>query len=108
MTTLLDMVVGNDTKTKEYITEAKRFDLIFKKCDINISTDVYLSKDKTVYMPLGSIKNLGKETINAILEIRKNGPFMDYYDFMKRVYKSKVNTKAISVFNVVNSKYIIL
>ena len=72
MTTLLDMVVGNDTKTKEYITEAKRFDLIFKKCDINISTDVYLSKDKTVYMPLGSIKNLGKETINAILEIRKN------------------------------------
>ena len=95
MTTLLDMVVGNDTKTKEYITEAKRFDLIFKKCDINISTDVYLSKDKTVYMPLGSIKNLGKETINAILEIRKNGPFMDYYDFMKRVYKSKVNTKAI-------------
>ena len=95
MTTLLDMVVGNDTKTKEYITEAKRFDLIFKKCDINISTDVYLSKDKTVYMPLGSIKNLGKETINAILEIRKNGPFMDYYDFMKRVCKSKVNTKAI-------------
>ena len=95
MTTLLDMVVGNDTKTKEYITEAKRFDLIFKKCDINISTDVYLSKDKTVYMPLGSIKNLGKETINAILEIRKNGPFMDYYDFMKRVYKSKVNTKTI-------------
>ena len=95
MTTLLDMVVGNDTKTKEYITEAKRFDLIFKKCNINISTDVYLSKDKTIYMPLGSIKNLGRETVNAILEIRKNAPFLDYYDFMKRVYKSKVNTKAI-------------
>lgn len=61
---------------------------------INTSTDEYTSKGKGVFMPLGSVKYLGQSGVDAILEARKDGPFVSMEDFVKRVPKRKVNKRA--------------
>lgn len=95
MTTLLDMVIGNEYKTKEYMTEAKRYDLEFMPANINKSIEVYVVNNNKITLPLTAIKNLGKEAVNAILIEREKGMFKDYQDFIKRCYSSKVNIKSI-------------
>lgn len=95
MTTLLDMVIGNEIKTNEYITEAKKYNLVFQGANINISTETYKINENVIILPLTSIKNVGKEAVNSILLEREKGIFKDYQDFIKRTYNSKVNIKVI-------------
>ncbi|MCI9281367.1 MAG: DNA polymerase III subunit alpha [Bacilli bacterium] len=96
ITNLLNMSMGSIIKTKEYIDEARKKDIIILKPNINISTNEYLIKDNSLLLPLSSIKNLG---INASTEILKerdnNGNFKDYIDFVTRVYGKSVNKKTI-------------
>jgi len=95
MTTELDMVIGSEIKTKEYIDEARTYGLELDLININESTDKYKVKNKKIILPLSIIKNIGKETVTNILKERENGPFKDYFDFLKRTYKSKTNIKAL-------------
>ena len=96
ITNLLNMSMGSIIKTKEYIDEARKKDIIILKPNINISTNEYIIKDNSLLLPLSSIKNLG---INASTEILKerdnNGNFKDYIDFVTRVYGKSVNKKTI-------------
>lgn len=91
---LLDESIGSETKTKEYINEAKKLGLNFNLPDINISTDKYVSKSDKLYLPITSIKNIGKESTNFILNEREKGLFTSYIDFIKRTYKG-VNSKVV-------------
>ncbi len=95
MTTELDMVIGSSVKTKEYIDEARRFNLNVYGVDINLSIEHYIVKEGKILLPLSVIKNIGKETVSHIIEERKNGLFKDYFDFLRRTYSSKTNSKAI-------------
>lgn len=95
MITELDMVIGSDVKTKEYIDEARRFNLNVYGVDINESTDKYKLKNKEIVLPLTVIKGLGKEAVSNILNEREKGNFQDYFDFIKRIYSPKTNIKAI-------------
>lgn len=91
----LNIVIGSDTKTKEYIDESRRFNLKLEGVNINESSDQYILKNQKIIVPLNLIKNIGKETVNHILKERENGKFLDYFDFLKRVYSSKTNIKAL-------------
>ena len=92
MTTILDMVTHDEVKTNLYINEAKKFKLDFIFADINKSSDIYIIIDKTIYLPFTTIKNVGKESVNAILKERENGEFTSFIDFFKRMFKRvKVN-----------------
>lgn len=95
MITELDMVIGSDVKTKEYIDEARRFKLEVYGVDINESADKYRLKDEKIVIPLTAIKGLGKETVTNVLNEREKSTFKDYFDFIKRTYGGKTNTKAI-------------
>lgn len=95
MTTELDMVIGSDIKTKEYIDEARTYNLEIEPVNINESIDTYKVKDKKIILPLTIIKNIGKETVINILSERESGPFKDFFDFLKRTYNSKTNTKSL-------------
>lgn len=93
---LLNMSMGSIIKTKEYIDEARKKDIHILKPDINSSTDVYIIKDQALLLPLSSIKNLGTNASNSILEERNiNGEFKDYLDFVGRVYGKSVNKKTL-------------
>ena len=95
MVTLLNMVVGSDVKTKEYIDESKTNNLKINSVNINISSDHYIVHNNEIYLPLTVIKNIGKEAVNHILNTRNEGEFTDYYDFIRRTYSNKVNVKII-------------
>ncbi len=97
ITNLLNMSIGIETKTKEYIIEAKNKGIKIIKPDINMSTNAYLIKDNSLVLPLLTIKNLGESSTNLILEERtKNCLFKDYYDFLIRVSKL-INKKALTM-----------
>ena len=92
---LLNMSIGSDIKTKEYLVEAKKKNIRIFKPNINVSTDSYLIKDNCLLLPLNSIHNVGASSVKDILEERKNGIFKDYFDFIVRMYGKSVNRKTI-------------
>lgn len=44
---------------------------------------------------LGAVKGSGQSAIEAIVTARKNGPFIDLFDFAKRVDKRQINRRTI-------------
>ncbi len=88
---LLNMSIGSEEKTKEYILMAKRQVLEFLPVNINNSTNQYIVKDGKILFPINVIKNIGTNTINALLKEREKGEFKDFCDFVARTYNLGVN-----------------
>ena len=96
ITNLLNMSLGSEVKTKEYLDEAKIKGLTIEAPDINISTLEYMTQDNIIRLPLNAIKNLGSAASNAIFEERvTNGEYKDFFDFLARTYGKSVNKKTI-------------
>lgn len=96
ITNLLNMSLGSEIKTKEYIDEAKAKGIKILKPDINLASSTYKVKDNSLMIPLGSIKNLGSTASTAILEERAaNGKYKDYLDFIARIYGKSNNKKTL-------------
>ena len=93
---LLNMSIGSDIKTKEYIDEAKFKDIRVFKPNINISIDQYVIKDKALLLPLNAIHNVGGSAVAEIIKERNdNGRFTDFYNFVARTYGKSVNKKTL-------------
>ena len=95
MATLLNMSIGADIKTKDYIDEVKKYDVKIYKPSINVSRSEYLIKDKALLLPLTLIHGVGMESYKAIALERKNGPFSDFFNFVCRCYGKSVNRGTI-------------
>ncbi len=91
---LLNMHIGS-IKTKDYIYECKINHIEILKPDINKSGKEYVVEENGIRFPLSNIKNLGINAVNQIIEERKNGPFLDIYDFIKRCYGKSINIKTL-------------
>ncbi|MDO9629683.1 MAG: DNA polymerase III subunit alpha [Acholeplasmataceae bacterium] len=97
MTILLSSVTGNDGLTKDYLNELKKHQIKILPPDINISTDQYIYLNKTIYMPLLSIKSIGRLSVQKIISERTaNGLFKDYQDFKLRM-KKEINDKNLEM-----------
>lgn len=95
---LLNMSIGSDIKTKEYIDEAKLKDIKVYKPSINVSMDHYVIKDKALLLPLNAIHNVGGSAVTEIIKERnENGRFTDFFNFVSRTYGKSVNKKTIEV-----------
>ena len=92
---LLNTNIGGEVKTKEYIDEAKRSGISILKPDINLSSDAYNRESDGIRLPLRVIKGVGIAASDAILKIRGDKPFADYYDFVARCYGTNVNKKTL-------------
>jgi len=93
---LLNMSIGSDIKTKEYIDEARKKNIKIFKPNINISKNYYLIKDNALLLPLNAIHNVGVSAVEDIIEEReKNGKYKDFLDFVARIYGKSVNKKTI-------------
>ena len=84
--TLLNDNLSSNKKTKEYIDILKNNDINVIKPSINQSEDKYIFNDGII-MPLTSIKNITKD---IALEISKNAPYNDFYDFISSIYHLKL------------------
>ncbi len=97
MKNLLSMVIGSTVKTKEYIYDCKSNNVLIYSPSINKSANNYLIYEDGIIYPLSAIKNISINAINLIIEERKNGQYIDIFDFVKRVYGKVVNQNIIEV-----------
>ncbi|MGM9834666.1 MAG: DNA polymerase III subunit alpha [Bacilli bacterium] len=93
---LLNMSIGSEVKTKEYIVEAKKKGVKIFRPDINKSQNEYLVNSNNLLLPFTVIKNVGSSACEYIvLERNKNGEYIDFYDFVSRTYGKSVNRKTL-------------
>ncbi len=95
ISSLLNINMGSEVKTKEHIMEAKKKDISILKPDINTSELKFKIVNYNILMPLTSIKNVGVASCEAIMIEREKGLFKDYLDFVARCYGKSVNKKII-------------
>ena len=88
---LLSSVIGSETKTKEYIDEARRLNIKILPPNIKRSTSYYTVEKEGIRFPLSNIKNVGVVTCNDILERRDE--YRDIYDCFSKIVSKNVNKK---------------
>ena len=88
---LLNSVISDTTKTKEYMYEIKKYDLSILKPDINLSSCSYKIHDDKILCPFNIIKGISKLICNKIIDERKEN-YQDIYDlFSKNTNLTKSN-----------------
>ncbi len=96
MAAILTSVIGDENKTKIYVSECQRLRIPVLPPHVNSSYESFTVKDGSVVFSLLGIKNLGRGLIKKIEVERKNGgKFKSYWDFCKRVYGTDLNRRAL-------------
>lgn len=90
---LLTNVIGSETKTHEYIMEAKANKIEVLKPSINESEDRYLVKNDSIIYPLSNIKSIGQVVSLTIKKAKESGKFTDIYDCFSRLYIAGIGKK---------------
>ena len=85
-TAILNNVIGNDYKTKLYLSEIRQNKIEILPPDINQSTSIYQVQDKKIICPLSIIKNVGTTISRQIIEERKLAPYTSFINFLERNY----------------------
>jgi DNA polymerase-3 subunit alpha len=86
---LLNSNINGESKTKEYIEEAKKNNISILKPDINLSQSKYSIESDGIRLPLRIIKGVGTVVSDAIISSRGTKPFKDFYDFVARTNINK-------------------
>lgn len=87
---LLSSVIGNESKTLEYINEARKLNINILLPDINKSMNIYTVEEKGIRFPLSNIKSVGVVTCNDIIKNR-NELYTDIYDCFSKILSRNVN-----------------
>ncbi len=95
MAALLTSVLGNISKTAEYIVEAEKYGVKILPPDINESfTDFYVTEGG-IRFGLAAIKNVGPGFIDDIIKERELGKFTSFEDFVKRMSRGDLNRRQV-------------
>lgn len=85
----------SDTKFNEYVSEMKQRDISIISPDINYSMKDFIVYKDGLLFPLNAIKGINELFVNTILEERNKEPFKDFFDFVGRMYRYKINESQI-------------
>lgn len=94
---LLTNVIGSETKTHEYIMEAKANNIEVVKPTINESRARYIVKDGKIIFPLSNIKSIGLVVSSTINKAQEDGPFQDIFDCFSRLYIAGIGKKTLEI-----------
>ena len=92
---ILTNIIGSESKTHEYIMEAKANGIEVLKPTINESDSRYIIKDNKLVYPISNIKSIGSVVSEQIKTARKDSKFTDIYDCISRLYLNGVGKKSI-------------
>lgn len=97
MAALLSSVIGTPAKIKEYIACCRSHGIRVLPPEINHSELVFVAKSEDeISFGLLAIKNLGRGSINALLQERKTrGPFADLSDLLRRMQGKEWNKRGV-------------
>ncbi|MBR1376774.1 MAG: DNA polymerase III subunit alpha [Bacilli bacterium] len=85
---LLNSVIGDDTKTKSYIYECKKYAVLVVGPSINNSSIYYEVVDNKIVYPFTNIKGFGRAIAEEIVNQRES-KYTDIYDFFARCHLTK-------------------
>ncbi|MCX7962768.1 MAG: DNA polymerase III subunit alpha [Burkholderiales bacterium] len=92
----LSAVMDDTDKVRQFYDDALANGLRVLPPDINASEYEFVPVDAaTIRYGLGAVRGTGEAAVQAILAARRAGPFVDLYDFCRRVDKRIVNRRAI-------------
>lgn len=95
---LLNSVIGSETKTSEYVFEARKRHIQILLPDVNRSHNQYGIEDNALRFPFVGIKGIGSAVSSQIVEERKKkGPYRDFFDFTARMNGNKIGKKTIEI-----------
>ena len=86
---------SNSENFANTIIEMKSAKIKILNPDINLSGKSYVVKDDKIIFPLNSIKGLAGQASDQIIYEREEKPFSDFYDFVVRMNKYKMNSKVL-------------
>ncbi len=95
MAALLTSEMHSTDGVVKYIAECRRHDIPVLPPDINDSEKEFTVSGGSIRFGLVAVKNVGEGAIDAILEVRKAGPFGSLFDFCERVDLRKVNKRVV-------------
>ena len=100
---LMTNVIGSESKTNEYILEAKANKIEIEKPTINNSDITYIVKDEnTLIYPISNIKSIGTVVSNQIKSAKEKGEFEDIFDCISRLVIEGVGKKTLETLMLAN------
>ncbi|MBR0467031.1 MAG: DNA polymerase III subunit alpha [Clostridia bacterium] len=92
---MLTSVLDSATQISKYTAECRKLGINILPPDINESNENFTATKDGIRFGLLGIKNLGRNTINSIIENRKSGgKYTTLYDFCKRNWGRDFNRRA--------------
>ncbi len=85
MSSLLTSVVGQKTLLKKYLNECRRLGIKLLSPCINHSGASFSIEDGAIRWSLLGIKHVGIGMVEAVERVRKDGKFLDFFDFVERM-----------------------
>ncbi|HLM03433.1 MAG TPA: DNA polymerase III subunit alpha [Pyrinomonadaceae bacterium] len=82
-------------KIYKYSTELRHAGLQLLPPDVNESDPGFTPTDDAVRFGLNAIKGIGSNSVQAIIEARRSGPFTSLYDFTTRIESGAVNRRGL-------------
>jgi len=88
---------GSIEKITFFMEECRRMGLKVLGPDINESQSGFaVNSEGVIRLGLGGLKGVGENAVESIVEERKkNGPFKDIFDFIKRINQRAVNRRSL-------------
>lgn len=97
-TSLLNSVIGSETKTSEYVFEARKRHITILLPSVNNSECTYVIEGSALRFPFVGIKGIGTAVANQIVKEReRKGKFYDFFDFVARMMGHKIGKKTIEI-----------
>ena len=95
-TAILETASGvSDNKFNEYVAEMKKRNIMISAPDINASGKTFLIQDNGLLFPLNAIHGINELLVNNIIEERNKEPFKDFFEFVLRMRRYKINENQI-------------
>jgi DNA polymerase-3 subunit alpha len=82
-------------KVFKYSKELRAQGILLLPPDVNESYSGFTPLSGAIRYGLAAIKGIGQTTVNAIIEARKSGSFVSFFDFAERVEQSSLNKRAM-------------
>src|SRR5690606_10181386 len=95
MAALLTSDADRTDKLVAHIANAKERGIEVLPPDINASALSFHGRQNTIRFGLSGVKGVGESAIEAVLEARKDGPFLGLFDFCERVDLRRVNRQVV-------------
>jgi len=95
MAGLLSTAMGNETKTAQYIREARQKEITILPPSVNNSPFSFGAENAAIRFGLGGIKGVGATALKEIFQVRKKKKFDDLFDLCLRVSQKVLNRKTL-------------